>query len=674
MTNTKIRDMKTPIYISFLLYLLGVISFMAFVNKVSLIDGCVFFLFQFACILLPGTALVLTLVKETEALNLLIFSYMAGYILNIISYFIFMLLGIIEGSLFLFITLDIYSIYLLKKRYKTIKKTEYAHWGVWGIFVFLLTILALIVYTGNNLLPIAVQENAYYTDLLYWIGDTAELSHTFPPRHFRDVSQPYYYHYFSSVQLALANRITNINVAELSLVFAPVQSVVLLVSSAFLLLKDNIRHNTLLYTIIGMFVLFFTTGNEADTSVNYVSHMHKAPFGFDISMAFGMFTLLFLIKQIRETKFNLFCYIMSCLSYFVCLGTKGSTGVIVLCILGIFCLYYFFVKKQYRIAFIYGSTFLITFILLYWFILVSKSASVASTLNLSDGYGRLANNGYIGGFFNDLYYEKGIPWVITRIVQTIYYYFICHYGVATIFFLGIIFRLINYKKIDYIDIACTVIPLMGCILTLIVVHPTFSQTYFVMATYPAALLFGLRSCSDFHADIVKKNKNLKRIVSIAQFLIISIGILVGTNSFFSCYYYKLAYKIGIANYKKDSESILEISKTSMYNYVSSEDYKAYVWIRENTKWEDLFTSNLCLDGDIVRPYCLGAFSERHILMKDIDLITDLMNNETRALNEIKENGISYIVWYKHISPDFKPGKLMLERVFNNENIAIYQIN
>lgn len=671
--------LNKAVYMVYLLYLILFISLVTIFNKLSTMDGLLFFLFQIGGILLPGTAMVLTFCKDESIspIEFFAFSYAGGYTLNIVLYFLTVPFQLQTLVLPVLLLLDAYGVFQIKKKKNMltvwIKRPDNMDLAIWGGFIGVLLIIVLVLYCGNNLLPTAVNENAYYTDLLYWIGDTVELSHNFPPQHFRNVNQPYFYHYFSSVQLAVMHLATKINVAELSLVYSCFQPVILLVSSAFLLFRENIRTKNKLFMVLGMVALFLTTGNEADTAVNYVSHLYKVPFGFDLSMAFGMFAFFFLLRQCKREKWDGFYFLMTVLCYFTCLGTKGPIGMLVLGGLGLICLHRFFVKRQFQLSVLYGVTLLIISAVLVCFILIATNSSVSSTFKITDDIGRTANNGYVGEFFMQLYYS-GVPWIIARGLQVVYFAFNSQFAVALIFFAGLILKLFDFRKIDYIDVTCAVMALTGCLLTLITSHPTFSQTYFIMATYPYATLFGIRSLADSSPDILEKKGAIKKGTVVFKIVLVLFSIVIGVKNFFTCYYFKLGWNIGIANYQHNSAPMLEVSKTPLYNYVSEDDYEAYVWIREHTDWSDLFTSNLCLDPEIPRPYCLGALSERHVLMDDLQLIENLMNNKRSALRKIQNGGkIDYIVWYKWISPEFDGEGLGLNSVFENNGIVIYEV-
>ncbi len=669
------KFLKNSVYIIFLTYLFIFTYAVTLTNNLPFADGGLFLLFQLGGIMLPGIGVILTAARNISlsVLELAIFSYASGYILNIVLYLLLMPFNLQQALLPLLIILDVFSIYKIKKSYGDVHAPKKADLLLWGGFLFLLLALVFVVYCGNNMLPTALEENAYYTDILFATGDSIELSHNFPPRHFRNVNQAYFYHYFSSIQLAVTHLTTGIDIVKLNLLFLPFQSSILLASSALLLFKQVIKRNRTFYVFAGMLIVLFTTGNEYITSVNYVSHMYKAPFGFDISAAFGMFALLFLIKQFEQPVFDIFYYIMALSCFFTCLGSKGPIGSIVLGVLGIICLYQFFIKKEYKTAFLYGFILLLTFLLVSRFFLIADQDSVASTLNASDEYQRLMNNGHIGDFFNNLYYRKNVPWLIARILQTLYFPIICQYSITILFYLGVILKAIRYKSIDCLDMACVFMSFVGCILTLIMGHPTFSQTYFLMSSYPYAALFALKSISEFEICDGERKQQLKKAVAISKAVMV-IGLsIVGIRYFLTSYHFKQAWKIGIGNYRHDSSAVMEVSKNHLYNYISDEDYEAYLWIRKNTDWEDLFTSNLCLDKEVVRPYITGVFSERHFLENE-ELMESLMNGRKAPLRRFSEQNIKYIVCYKRISPNFYGEQPGLERIFNNESISIYRID
>ncbi|WP_148409070.1 hypothetical protein [Murimonas intestini] len=665
---------KNIVYIIFLFYLFIFTGLVVKVGGLSVLHGILFFMFQIFAITIPGIGGVLFIYKERlSSLELLILGYASGYILNILIYFMFVPLHAGKFAIVGFIALNILSCFQIKRNYSNIViETKYKEVIIWGIALAIILFLVFILYFGNNILPLTLKENAYYTDLLYWSGDTIELSHNFPPQHFREYTQPYYYHYFSSIQLAIEHLVTEISVIELNLNFSCFQSVMLLVSSAFIFFKEIVTSKKNLYIIVGLVVLLLTTGNELGTQMNYVAHIYKSPFGFDISLAYGMFSFLFIIKQLKKKQFC-FCYYIFCmLCYGICLGSKGPNGIIVLIGLGIVCLNWFFVKKSYKKGLAYGLSLIFVFAFLYFTIIVSGRTSVASSLEITNFSGSIVSNEFLSGFYNKAL-DAGIPYILARGLQAVFFAFHSHQTIMIIFLVGLILKIINYKSIDILDISFVIMLCCGCVLTLVLNHPSYSQMYFMLATYPFTLLFGIKSFSEFKSSNI--NEKLKKRLSALQVLICFIAILFGMNNFLQCYYFKTGFEVGISNLNHDSSTVLEISKESaMYNYVSQADYEAYQWIRDNTNYEDVLTSNLCLDATIQRPYCLGAFSERHVLMNDKLLIQNLMNNDYAAIEEIRVGSdIDYIVQYKRISPQFNGDELGLECVYENTSLAVFRI-
>ena len=82
---------------------------------------------------------------------------------------------------------------------------------------------------------------------------------------------------------------TEISVIELNLNFSCFQSVMLLVSSAFIFFKEIVTSKKNVYIIVGLVVLLLTTGNELGTQMNYVAHIYKNHLRYNIKKNYEMF-------------------------------------------------------------------------------------------------------------------------------------------------------------------------------------------------------------------------------------------------------------------------------------------------------------------------------------------------------------------------------------------------
>ncbi len=55
------------------------------------------------------------------------------------------------------------------------------------------------------------------------------------------------------------------------------------------------------------------------------------------------------------------------------------------------------------------------------------------------------------------------------------------------------------------------------------------------------------------------------------------------------------------------------------------------------------------------------------------LMRELYNNDSEALNKIRDMGVNYIISQKDISPSFCPNEKICELVFENEEMRVFEI-
>jgi hypothetical protein len=116
---------------------------------------------------------------------------------------------------------------------------------------------------------------------------------------------------------------------------------------------------------VAMTLLFFTAGLESYTYMNNIAHVITSPFGFDIGLALGMFFFCFVILQWQQKEFNIRTFIVTLFVFLACSGTKAPIACVLLCGLGVFCLYWMFIEKKWGMGFLYGTgCFLILVLLL----------------------------------------------------------------------------------------------------------------------------------------------------------------------------------------------------------------------------------------------------------------------------------------------------------------------
>ncbi len=659
----KIDKIKIETVLMMIFVVLG-IGFCTRFNERPLREGIIYLLFQIVCIIVPGIAFTLLVNKKIESrVELFAYGYILGYCLNIFVYYLFVPFKLQETIKYFYLLIFILScifIFKLNGRINALN-CEWHDCGFCLFFITIIFVLQVILFNANNLPASIVGNTTHSSDLMYWIGDAIELSKEYPPLLFRDIERKsYYYHYFSSMQLALSYIITKIPMTIIAFSYSYIQPTLLLVFSAYIFFRKTLKCNYML-TVALTILYFFSTGYEAGFGINYISHMYCASFGFDISMAMAMVTLSYLVQISEEKNDGWRTYLCMTMTFIVCLGTKGPIGMLILLNIGIIYIFKFFKDRKYKSTFLSGSMLVIIFIVMYLFVIGGK-ASTASTMTVGAGQG-LTSSFYGTKVFE--YYLK-----LRQFHYPQYFaYFLCaicfmvgsNYGIYILFFLCLFIN----KKFDRYDIASLIVCIVGCILTLVIKHPSWSQQYFMMATFPSAMLLVARRFKEW--TIEWKNKGFLK----KGWLFLAIFIIFNLYNFIKAPFFQSYYSSGS---KCLITKTMPIASMDNPNYVTVDEQKAYEWIRENTEKDSIFACNFILGENKIRLYAPGVFTERYIWMGDEKLISKCLEHDKDAIERLKEKDIDYIIVINRISMADPEMWKSVNLVFWNGDVEIYKID
>lgn len=643
------------------------------VNQISRKDSLWFILFQVIMVIVPGVALTLLLgLKNISKIEFCGISYALGYAYDIVFYYLFIATGLKSFIIPVGIIIFLLSIFIICRYKKNYLSLNFDKKGmiICFTFIFLLLVMQFFLFGCYNILPMRINGNTYYSDLLYWIGDAIELSRQYPPLDFRQYGQTYAYHYFSSMQLAVGHLFTGVSVAKFALCFSFIQPIFLLVFSTYILLKQCIKRYSVI--IMAMIAFFFTCGNEGETLITFISHTYKAPFGSDISMAFQMIALFFLIQQTRQEKLCISYCAGGIFSLAICLGSKGPYGSILLVGIGVFCIYQLF-KKNYKVAFTWGILALITFFTLY------KAVLSAPPGHHYNAIGRMSFKWFQGIIDYDVSLQLygsfassvRLPEFITEILYIPYYCIISGYAVFLPFLLGLILKFARWKSIEKIDISLISMIFVGIALFVSIKTYGRSQIYFMLAVWPAALVMGYKQL-DCLLDLkrVQKKRSYKTgiLAAYGSFLVLGLYTLLNNDFYF------------MEPLKRGAEIFFHPSVVqtdyNTWNYISNRTFAGYEWIRDNTEKDALLVSDTALGHTDTKPvmsYVVGDFCERRVWQTDLELIRNLMNNDKYALKKVKDLEVDYIIQTKWISPDFSLSRSDGKIIYENEEIIVYKI-
>jgi len=154
------------------------------------------------------------------------------------------------------------------------------------------------------------------------------------------------------MQLAVVSEATSVSAAKIALNYSYIQAVVMLGLASICLVQKVIKGYSV--QLITLFLLLFSTGFEKFTGVTFFWHIYLVPMAFNISFSLELIVILLVLKQIEKEKVDYANLFLLLFFLIVCTGTKGPSGAIVLCGIGIACIYWMLVKKEYSKALTYG--------------------------------------------------------------------------------------------------------------------------------------------------------------------------------------------------------------------------------------------------------------------------------------------------------------------------------
>lgn len=620
--------------------------------------GLVFVLFQVFGIIAPGMALLCLLHLEIETtVEWIGLSYFFGFCLNLLEYLCVVPLKLQKYAVIVMLVVSIASILIIVKTFKQNKlsiRRDSKGEIVCCVFSAVMFLVAMFTSAGANLIPPKAEANIVLNDALYWVGNIIELTKEFPPKSFRNYPTKFNYHYFSSLQLAYESLVTGIRPVVIGLAYSFFQSMILLVFGSYILFRkctSKVR-----YIVLGMLVLFFTSGDENGMIVTYMGHMYHGGFGFEYGLGVFLFFFYFIFTLYKSENFLPRVAVIAILTLGINLGMKTPFACIGICGAGIVCIGWL-VQKKWKRAFITGIPMLVVFFLVYYFV-VNIAGYGGGSLDAIVTPSVLESNGALQRIYEQFFGHFGddIPHVLKDFILSGIY---CLYCNPTIFFFGV-FTLLNCailrKNWGWIDGACLAMACVGMWITVNIGMNGSSNMYFVMATYPVVVVWFL-----LHVEQVKHMKPW--IIPLLAVMYISFrGFLIG----FGEDSMPALIEKGYLNYFKNE--CVEYDPLNR-SYISKSQYEAYKYIRDHTKPNTFITTNK-------KDYVVGVFTERYVIRASVSnpiFLAFDVNEQSQAIKDYKDNNIKYIVYDKATSPEFELLVSECEEYYQNDSTIVYRI-
>lgn len=625
---------------------------MGILLKGSLFDTMAVSLWHIAGTILPGMALAALLSRkhaQYRIIEWLTISFALGYCANILSYFLFVPFQLQMLIPYWGIALTVGSLFVLVRSEFRFSVQKINRADMMGLACLTVCLgITYLCYSAYNAAPVSNVYPTYATDLMYWIENASALANSFLPMDPRvSVGETYYYHFFSSIQIAYVSLLSGADIFTLGTVFFALGKTVLCFGAFYLLLS---RYSPKLQWF-GLIAILFCTGLEEKSIVTYCHHLWINPFGFDIGYAFeALFLYCFLHQEENSFDFNNF---LLCILFFaVCCGSKAPNALVILVIPGVICLKWL-TEKEYTKAFGYGLS------LLFIFALIMITCIGLFIASVGDGS-----------------MEISVP-DGEKVLQTVVY---SNPLIIGLFALCLGLFVLDKKVRSIVSIAASLCGFSGLLLGVIVTQDGHSEMYFTMSAFVPCLLFA--------AEVLDRYE-WKHIV--AKRTVATLAGFVMAGEIVSMLF--VGYHGGIGQYaKKGLKNILckdavaqQFCDASSFTFA---DYDALAWVRDNTPRDSVLLSDRSVINKEDGFMYYGAFSERQQYLEGDRYFRDryleertrrrlfiekVFANDEDALKRIAEENIDYVIQTKRITPGFEGNSSILCLVYETSTVRIYDV-
>ena len=629
-------------------------------------DGIAYFAYQLCGIALPGLAIAALTDRFFKDPALMIaFSLTFGLLVQLIVYLITILTGLNKVSLFIDLLIAAFSVFVIRKK-KEILNTRCGIIDPVICFILIVFLMVLCFYavSWHTISPEVYGSTIYNKDFLFWVGNSISFTKGLPVQEFRLYGYTFYYHYFSSILMAIASLSCGIDVVNVSYYFSYLIPCILLVYASYCFLKSLVRNRVLLFA--GMVFILLMNG-----SVSFLpEHLYYCPFCFDYAYALAMLSVTYLIQTYRNDSFTIKDLLISCILIIMGTGFKGPVELVALAAFGTITISLLF-ERRWKQGLIFGACWLISFLVVYIFLISGIDAP--ETVNGLEFLGPLKAfdiNRWCIEIFNELreihhFGDNGI----TRILALCLYIYRSHKA-ATILMIvsGLAFvYLLMKRKGDAVLFSLMAAAAFGILVTISTHQDGNSQIYFIMASVPFAVLAGL-----YGLQALNMNKNI-------AILTVALTALVSFGDFHNFFLVSAKGQVDEAIMIQRGESRL----TDERYCFSKEEYELSKWLKANTSGKDLIALDLFEYDGMRKEEMLGVFAERFIWNdgqysyegerdRRRNLVNEVMKGKHSALQDLKKEGVIYLIQTLGQYPD--KVRIDADIVYEENGFRVYSLS
>ncbi len=642
----------------FLMILMTIITGIG--NQIFVPELLIFLVFQCFCIFFPGIAIMILLpVRNLKTIEKVLFSYAIGYVFTM---FLYALVMLTVGQSFVraaFLLSGIAAIIIiichLKKSglHDVNEKADNILWICATLSVFL---VSFIVFSLRWKAPYNGGSNCYEGDFLHWVRNIIMLKGS----DFKSVVQSYRYHYLGALQQAVVSSVTGIPAMRMAACYSYIESSIFLGLSSYVLVNRMIKNKKA--KVLALLFILFSTGIEDKSLVTYIWHIYLVPMSYHIAQSFGVMIISLILVQLNEEFDRNNLIIMLCF-LICCTGTKGASGAIIVSGICFACLYWFFYKKQRKMAIVYAVFSVIVFGLLYMYLRSTAQSFSDDAALISYGAEQISES--VGeaetkGIQLLEFVRSAARWMLSYMKKLI----LINPWTVIPTFIFMIYAIIH-KTVRMEHILLLFTTMVGLTLSYVIIFYGHSEMYFALTVFPfSALLTGCLLDKIFTSHISDR----KQLV----LFIIFFGTVISFSAIgeFQHRFYEFFVR-GMHNWGNPDAA--ERPELYAHSIISYDECQAYQWIRENASKDAIILS----DGiqSIEDQAVIYAFTERNVSYYEMDDITviALFAGDDAKIDEFRDSGIQYVIQTKSLSPAFYCPENKGKVVFENDEVGVYQL-
>lgn len=632
-----------------------------------------FVLVQFFCIYIPGKALyqILKIDDKNELIQNFV-SYALGYSISILLYLLFLILGIQRYIIYLYSVISIISIiYLLKiKNNQDCVKTRFKETYSFGIILITAVLISTVLFQYQNLSPTIQKGNILYNqDLIFWLRNCVAATKAYPLPELSIMGTDFYYHYFTSIEIAFLHFTTRIELFDLCFAYSYIVSLFLLVSGLYVLLKEFIDNKKVVF--FALCFILFTSGLENITHIYLSPHIYRVTFGLPEGLALFCFCLTFFFRWFKLGVKKWTYVIISLLFLIICTGLKGPIAAVLIIGIGLGCLLLLVHNISFWKVFFVGTLHLLGFIIILGlFVIGNKTSEEGSSTQLTFSY---VNTLFHSHYFDKVYYflYNLINLKLLSYLITLTLYLLATFPIP----IAILYLSRRHLKYLYNDISLIWggMIICGILLCILLSQSGMSQMYFMFVSIIGIFIV---SISTYLLKINARKSNYTPL-----YILLVIGCILFMAQIPS------KGKQGVKNAITD----LSIAKVNAYDKketgktINLQEMKGLRWTRDHIPYNSVLLSNKVLAEEGRRSFVTSSFSERQtyyesyaysnqnqkVIKNKLNKIYSFYSGDKDISNILKKEGVTHAIVYKNILPNSYPTNNTI--IFENKDIIVLEL-